>query len=482
VLTQIITIEREDYTLTTITVLSIQDIMKKTFLVLTLSLVIALAGCIQPVAGVETLELQNFPDVTDFTVGDDDIDISDVVVVVTFDDDTDQSLSISDVTLTGNGYRLVGGVEYLDLSTVGEKSITISYGGVSTTVTFVVRYTPWVENIDTAWYTADPDALTFTIDTSAELAGLASIVNAGTDTFEGHTVVLGASIDLLEARWTPIGTATGHLQAIENPNYAANYVAITDIKPFAGTFDGNGMTISNLYINRINNSYLGLFGVLGAGAVIQDLTVSDAFVSGFEATAIVAGLARGAVTVSNVTVTNSELVAGHWAAAILGYVASGGTVTGSTVSNTTVTGYLYDVDANGDKIGGLIGYVNDPYTITNNTIDGVEIYGYRDTGALVGFVNYNLENTITGNTVTDVVLRLDKDQLIEQSPVYYDGSKSGRIGIGIFVGRQDSAFAFDASNTHSGVATYIREEDEANYTRYISRPEGSMYLADYTPY
>lgn len=37
--------------------------------------------------------------------------------------------------------------------------------------------------------------------------------------------------------------------------------------PFIGTFDGNGHTISNLYVNHPSISGVGLFGVLGSGAI-----------------------------------------------------------------------------------------------------------------------------------------------------------------------------------------------------------------------
>ena len=37
----------------------------------------------------------------------------------------------------------------------------------------------------TAWYTANPSAVNFTISSANDLAGLAEIVNAGTDDFSG---------------------------------------------------------------------------------------------------------------------------------------------------------------------------------------------------------------------------------------------------------------------------------------------------------
>ncbi len=46
---------------------------------------------------------------------------------------------------------------------------------------------------DTAWYTGNGP---YTITTADQLAGLASLVNGGTDTFSGKTIYLGANINL----------------------------------------------------------------------------------------------------------------------------------------------------------------------------------------------------------------------------------------------------------------------------------------------
>ena len=73
---------------------------------------------------------------------------------------------------------------------------------------------------DTAWYTADPTLSAFTVSSAAELAGLASLVNGGTD-FSGKTITLTMDIALNdtagwtgwnttapENTWTPIGNSS----------------------------------------------------------------------------------------------------------------------------------------------------------------------------------------------------------------------------------------------------------------------------------
>ena len=67
--------------------------------------------------------------------------------------------------------------------------------------------------------------------------------------------VLTANINLdgEEKPWTPIGSDKDHA--------------------FTGTFDGDGHTISGLYINNGDSVYAGLFGYVGRGGMIKGLTV-----------------------------------------------------------------------------------------------------------------------------------------------------------------------------------------------------------------
>ena len=91
------------------------------------------------------------------------------------------------------------------------------------------------------WY--DSTQAEYTLTTADELSEFATLVNAGTD-FSGKTVKLGGNIDLTGKSWTAIGTETA---------------------AFAGTFDGQGNTISNMTLTA-GQSYAGLFGV-NAGTV-----------------------------------------------------------------------------------------------------------------------------------------------------------------------------------------------------------------------
>ena len=116
------------------------------------------------------------------------------------------------------------------------------------------------DGIDTSWYNTNDN--TFYISTAAQLAGLAQLVNNGNN-FSTKNITLKADIKLNNDavptggnEWTPIGDSSN---------------------TFQGTFDGDGHTITGLYINDTAagyNAYKGLFGNITASAKVQNLVVT----------------------------------------------------------------------------------------------------------------------------------------------------------------------------------------------------------------
>lgn len=136
------------------------------------------------------------------------------------------------------------------------------------------------------WYTKDKDVKKFTISSAADLLGLAQLVNGeaketaedgttkniGAINFSDCEIVLANDIDLstvchpadesgaAEVNWTPIGNDASHA--------------------FAGTFDGDGHTISNLYISleqeweKAAKLYQGLLGNVSKDGIVQNLIVT----------------------------------------------------------------------------------------------------------------------------------------------------------------------------------------------------------------
>ena len=112
----------------------------------------------------------------------------------------------------------------------------------------------WDGSVDTSWYTRNPGAASYTITTAEQLAGLAKLVNDGTQNFAGRTIYLGADLDLNNREWTSIGTSSS--------------------RSFRGTFDGQGHTISKLTQTLEKNANGGLFGYV-YGGTITGVTLSD---------------------------------------------------------------------------------------------------------------------------------------------------------------------------------------------------------------
>ncbi len=140
------------------------------------------------------------------------------------------------------------------------------------------------------------------IATVEDLKNFAAAVNAG-DTFAGKTVRLTADIDLAGIQWQPIGG---------------------DSVYFAGEFDGNGKTISNL-TNTEDVARKGLFGLVEK-CYIHDLTLKNVKFSG------------------NTTGARIGALAGN-----LQYY--------NVIENITIDGLDYDINDTNGLIGGLAGYV-----------------------------------------------------------------------------------------------------------------------------
>lgn len=73
----------------------------------------------------------------------------------------------------------------------------------------------------------------------------------------------------------------------ENPDQGWQPVG-TSSAPFKGILDGNGKTISGLWINRSNTSYVGLFGYCYY-ATIKNLTIKDAEINGKTYVGVISG-------------------------------------------------------------------------------------------------------------------------------------------------------------------------------------------------
>lgn len=212
-------------------------------------------------------------------------------------------------------------------------------------------------------------------------------------------------------------TNASELQAIEDDR-TATYELTTDIdasgtkdwnnglgfsplhndinNTFTGVFDGNGHSISGLYINRVGVNRVGLFAVVGVGE-IKNVTIANADITGSDEAGAVVGQ-NGAMpfgfpsagTVDDVRVTNTSVDGDENVGGIVG-------LNREVSSNTTtVTGVVRDSSTDGTvtgrtDIGGVVG--NNSGSIEQSaTAAGVEATD-EYSGGLVG------QNRISGMVI-----------------------------------------------------------------------------------
>lgn len=143
------------------------------------------------------------------------------------------------------------------------------------------------------------------ISTAADFVAFAAAVNAGESiakwmNSEGK-VVLNNDIDMASVtEWTPIGAGVF--------TWASNKLTCNSGNPFVGYFDGQGKTIRNfnpVCTNSTAGGVYGLFGCLGAGAVVENIVFDSTCSMELKSTkatdcGMLAGLAWDA-TVRNIT-------------------------------------------------------------------------------------------------------------------------------------------------------------------------------------
>ncbi|MCY4014660.1 MAG: fibronectin type III domain-containing protein [Gammaproteobacteria bacterium] len=147
---------------------------------------------------------------------------------------------------------------------------------------------------------------------------------------------------------------------------------------YGATFDGNGRTVANLFVNRGGADRQGLFGRLGDGGAIRNVGLVNAKVTGRGRVGALAGHSTGSVVRSYAigAVVGADNVGG-----LVGENGAGGSVAASYAA-ATVTG--------GREAGGLVGQsdgeIRDSYAVGRVLTDsGVSVSGNgTNVGGLVG--------------------------------------------------------------------------------------------------
>ena len=202
---------------------------------------------------------------------------------------------------------------------------------------------------------------------------------------------------------------------------------------FTGSFDGQNHTISNLSINRLNDNYVGLFGLIGEGGEVKNVGVINVNITGKSDVGGLAGINYGEISNSNTdgAITGESQIGGLVGSNSNGTVSnsySTGNVTGYSTGN--VTGESFDV-------GGLIGN-NYKGNISNSYSTG-NVTGEQKVGGLVGNTyKGNISNSYSTGNVTGESDRVgglvgeNWDGNISNS--YSTGNVTGEAGVGGLVG------------------------------------------------
>lgn len=149
--------------------------------------------------------------------------------------------------------------------------------------------------------------------------------------------------------------------------------------PFVGTFDGNAHAVRSLVIISSQGDDLGLFSQIGEGAVVRNLGVELARISGGHRSSNIGGLVgrnNGGTLLACYTTGTIGGPAGKSFRSVGGLV--GENVDGSIIScysSCRVGGY--------DDVGGLVG-INRRGTIVSSHASGI-VTGERSIGGLVGY-------------------------------------------------------------------------------------------------
>ena len=273
-------------------------------------------------------------------------------------------------------------------------------------------------------------------------------------------------------------------------NDGAGWVPIgTSSSPFRTTLDGNGHTISNLFINRGSDSYVGLFRYTIPPGVIRNTGLLSVNVTGYSHVGVLVGRNLGTITSSYVagSVTGDVQVGalvgrnlgsitasyasgpvagtGNWIGGLAGVnygkvtasYASGsvtgnkyvGGVVGRNYGSITASYATGSVTGTGDYVGGLAGY-NSGGTITASYATGSVTGMESDVGGLVG---RNYGGKITASYASGYVLgQSDVGGLVG----YIDTNLYSNItAVGTITASYATGYVTSTGNNVGGLVGYI---------------------------
>lgn len=325
----------------------------------------------------------------------------------------------------------------------------------------------------------------YKIYTPGHLANMANQINGGTT--DKH-YKLAANISLAGKIWIPAGYNTKHA--------------------FTGSFDGDGFTISGLYVDNASLSLngtvgYGLFGVLGQGATIKNVQVIGAnIVAGSGYAGIIAGRASGTSVKIEACYVTGTISTGDgsrynylYRGGIIGY-GSGASIsrcyTNVTFVNSSSSNYIYTGSVSGgygtvtdclvDSSSSLIG--SNGSTTNSARRSGTSYTYYNNLGNTTTSSSYR--NTLLARTTYTPVTPYDVDGTRTKTPIWHvEGSVLYLNGVGnvyvdseSYIATQDYSSAinelnnlpynneYNVNGSHSGFAKGIVATSSSSSTQY----------------
>lgn len=287
-----------------------------------------------------------------------------------------------------------------------------------------------------------------------------------------------ASKKIDEQSWVPIGNSN---------------------KPYQGTFDGNGKTITNLYINA-SQVNMGLFGYTYEGT-IKNLTFEYANVTNTNSYAgVLVGNAFWRSTLQNIKISNTcQIKGGNYTGGIAGSLDGNASncVNYATVQGKEDVGGLFgyysrtgnsmtacanygNVTATSNTVGGLVGYYSSG-TIQDCANYG-NIEGTNNVGGMAGYVSKGkMQNVFcygnvsaTNNTKRGgMVCGYSSKGVTEGMVAYYSGAKltvnSQEQAVKAFGSdnlSEDNATGFTETQLKSGVVAYLLQQNASSEAKW----------------
>jgi hypothetical protein len=230
------------------------------------------------------------------------------------------------------------------------------------------QFINWTGDVGTI---TDTNDATTTITMNGDYSIMANFVSEIYDWYDldavrdnlGRNYTLMNDLDSNTAGYTELASLTANDGKGWEPIGTYGYL-------FSGAFDGQGYEISDLFIDRPDETFVGLFGVVNEGGVIDNVGVVDAVVTGHhDVGGLVGHIGDGTLQNSHF---NGNVTGHHYVGGLIGS-------NQGTVSDSYSTGSVNGIDI----LGGLMGW-NDGGTISDCYSNG-SVSGNWTTGGLVGW-------------------------------------------------------------------------------------------------